>query len=214
MSQQTYRKDETEFKDHVNICGEWIITFPSNTNTECSFLETFSSYITGLAYHAGKESPEKHKMYVCEPEINSRFPKAMGVYCDGDRFGYVPKELAHELYDKYFANNIPVLCVAYCKGGTTPRSSQCYYNVFKLDVKHSIEGDYVNKQVANLNVVESVPIVERTSGTCVRCNTYQLDNRLIPCGHIIGCSSCINGFNVKQCTVCGATIQNLYPLQI
>ncbi len=106
--------------DHIEASG----SFLQLHGRRCSgFLGSYISYMCGLQYHPNAEKPVKGSLYACRPEENG----GMGVYNLAGRIGYVPKNVAISLVQKY-GPAISVVCFVF--SNSTEKSCQCVYNVF------------------------------------------------------------------------------------
>jgi len=124
--QDTY---STDFIDHIEASGLFL---QHHGRRFSGFLGSYVSYMCGLQYHPHAEKPVKGSLYACRPEENG----GLGVYTiltnlserhPAGRIGYVPKNVAVSLLQKY-GPGISVVCFVF--SNSTEKSCQCVYNVF------------------------------------------------------------------------------------
>ena len=125
-------KDQILFQNQVAICQKHLEK-ALGQNYIIQPLAAYESYMTALYYHRNGPPPKMHQIYDCKLEINNKYdPNAIGIYQGCQRIAYVPTELSKHLSDRFRSSPITIILLAYCKGHTTARSSQCFYTLFKI----------------------------------------------------------------------------------
>jgi hypothetical protein len=100
---------------------------------DMTLIEYTRSYIAGLKYHKNQETPTKNKIYLCLLDANNQFDtKAVGIYSNKKRIGFVPQVLSKSVHEHLSATPESTAVLCYCFGFTTEKSSQCMYLTFKI----------------------------------------------------------------------------------